>query len=134
MMTLIKNVRIAICWGMLALWNATGSTSATLSAQPSNVRIQTGIAAYYSDYFQGRPAASGEIFDQNILTAAHNGYAFGTRVRVTNLANGNSVIVKINDRMKSDSKVLIDLSRRAAAELDFIREGITRVEVTVVEE
>lgn len=94
--------------------------------------VQTGTAAYYGDDFHGRPVVSGEIFDQETLTAAHNGYAYGTRVRVTNLANGNSVVVRISDRMRSDSEILIALTRRAAEELDFIREGVTSVEVTVV--
>ncbi len=96
---------------------------------------ETGIAVYYSDFFHGRPVASGgdEEYDKNALTAAHNGHPFGTRVRVTNLSNNKSVVVKINDRMRSRSRVAIDLSRRAAEELDFIREGKTRVKIEVVQ-
>ena len=103
-----------------------------VSAQSSSAQTQTGTAVYYGDYFQGRPVANGEIFDQDRLTAAHNGYAFGTQVRVTNLTNDRSVVVTINDRMRSDSRELIDVTRRAAQELDFIREGRIEVRLEVV--
>jgi rare lipoprotein A len=93
---------------------------------------ETGIAAYYSDYFVDKPAANGEIYSHEALTAAHNSYPFGTQVRVTNLSNNQSVVVKINDRMRKNSPVLIDLSRRAAQELDFLKEGKTQVRVEPV--
>lgn len=92
----------------------------------------TGIAAYYSNYFEGKPVANGEIYSHDALTAAHNGYPFGTQVRVTNLSNDQSVVVKINDRMRKNSKVLIDLSRSAAQKLGFVKEGKTRVKVEPV--
>lgn len=102
-------------------------TPATLAAQ------ETGVAVYYSDYFQGKPVASGETFDQQKMTAAHNGSPYGTEVRVTNLANDKSVVVRINDRMRSNSKVLIDVTKRAAEELGFVREGTAQVRVERVE-
>ncbi len=107
-----------------ALWQAKGQ-----------LKSETGIAVYYSDIFHGRPVASGktETYDKNALTAAHNRYPFGTKVRVTNLSNDKSVVVTINDRMRSGSKVAIDLSRRAAEELDFIREGKTQVRIEPVQ-
>jgi rare lipoprotein A len=97
---------------------------------------ETGIAVYYSDIFHGRPVASGatEKYDKNALTAAHNRHPFGTRVRVTNLTNDKSVVVTINDRMRSRSKLAIDLSRRAAEELGFVREGKTRVRIEAVQD
>ena len=94
---------------------------------------ETGIAAYYSNYFVGKPVASGEAYSHDAMTAAHNGYPFGTEVRVTNLSNNLSVVVKINDRMRKNSKVLIDLSRSAAQELSFVKEGRTQVRVEPVE-
>jgi rare lipoprotein A len=94
---------------------------------------QTGIAVYYSDYFQGRPVASGETFDQEKLTAAHNGLPYGTKVKVTNLANDKSVVVTINDRMRSNTKVLIDVTRSAAETLGFVKEGRAQVRVEVVQ-
>lgn len=98
-------------------------TSATGAAQDS------GIAVYYGDHFQGKPAANGEIYSHEALTAAHNGLPFGAEVLVTNLSNGKSVLVKINDRMRRNSKVLIDLSRSAAEQLGFLKEGKTRVKI-----
>ena len=117
----------------LALSLGVAASPGEAREQPSEAATQTGIAIYYSDSFQGRPVANGEILDQRGLTAAHNGYALGTRVRVTNLSNGKSVVVKINDRMGPDDTLLIDVTRRAAEELDFIDAGRTTVRLEVVE-
>jgi rare lipoprotein A len=106
--------------GGLALLALTGGIGA---AQDS------GIAVYYSDHFQGKQAANGEIYSHDALTAAHNGLPFGTEVLVTNLSNDKSVVVKINDRLRRNSKVLIDLSRSAAEQLGFLKEGKTRVKI-----
>lgn len=94
---------------------------------------ETGIAVHYSDYFQGKPVANNEIYDRDKLTAAHNSYPYGTQVKVTNLANDKSVVVTINDRMRSDTKVLIDLSWKAAEEIDLIQPGRTQVRVEKVQ-
>src|SRR5438128_2037248 len=67
-------------------------------ASPTNTEAQVGMASYYGAKYQGRPTASGENFDMTQLTAAHPTCAFGTRVKVTNLKNNRSVIVRINDR------------------------------------
>ena len=94
----------------------------------------TGIAAYYHDKFQGRPTASGEKYDKKKFTAAHKTLPFGTKVKVTNLANMKTVIVKINDRGPfGDRKRIIDLSRAAAEQIDMIRMGIIDVEVEILE-
>jgi rare lipoprotein A len=92
----------------------------------------TGIASFYGDEFRGRMTASGERFDPNQLTAAHPWYPFGTRVRVRNLANGKSVIVRINDRGPFKAGRIIDLSTRAASELDMLVDGITKVVLEVI--
>ena len=93
----------------------------------------TGIASYYSDKLHGRKTASGEVYDRNKLTAAHKSLPFGTKVKVTNLANMKTVIVKINDRGPfGDRKRIIDLSRSAANRLDMIRQGIIEVEVEIL--
>ena len=103
-------------------------------AQPVSVGdTDEGIAAYYSNVFQGRTTASGDRYDKNALTAAHNTYPFGTRLKVTNLENDKSVIVVINDRGPTTKGRIIDLSRRAAEELGFIRAGLTRVKLEVIE-
>jgi rare lipoprotein A len=95
-------------------------------------RAEEGTAVHYSDKFQGRPTASGEIFDQEALTAAHKTLRFGTNVKVTNLENNKSVVVKINDRMARKNSNVIDLTRRAARELDLEKKGRARVLLEVV--
>ncbi len=93
---------------------------------------ETGVASYYGDRFRGRATASGEKFDPDKLTAAHPSHPFGTRVRVTNLKNGRSVVVRINDRGPYKPGRIIDLSTRAAKEIGLLTDGITKVLVQVV--
>jgi rare lipoprotein A len=94
---------------------------------------ETGVASYYADAFHGRNTASGERFDMNALTAAHPSLPFGTRVRVTHVESGRSVVVRINDRGPFKRGRVIDLSYAAARELGMVREGLARVRVDVVE-
>lgn len=91
---------------------------------------QEGIASYYSDRHHGRKTASGEVFDQHDMTAAHRTLPFGTRVRVRHLDNGREVTVRINDRGPFVKGRIIDLSYRAAKDLDMIRSGVAPVRVT----
>lgn len=91
-----------------------------------------GTASYYHDDFEGRLTASGEPFRQNRLTAAHPFLPMGTLVRVVNLQNGHSTIVRINDRGPHLSGRIIDLSRAAAMQLGIIKSGTAEVEVSVV--
>lgn len=95
--------------------------------------IADGEASFYADKFNGRKTASGDIFKNNKLTAAHKTLPFGTRVKVTNVKNNLCVIVKINDRLPKSSTRIIDLSQRAARQLDLIRDGIVPVKLEVVE-
>jgi rare lipoprotein A len=89
------------------------------------VHAETGIAAFYG----GGRTASGEVSGPNGLTAAHRTLPFGTKVVVTNVRNGRTVLVRINDRGPYGRGRIIDLSRAAARELDMIRVGTTRVSV-----
>jgi rare lipoprotein A len=91
--------------------------------------IQTGKASYYARRFQGRETSSGEIFKHNKFTAAHKTLPFGSIVKVVNMENDSIVYVKINDRLPRTSKRLIDLTRKAAKELNFIRKGLAKVTV-----
>lgn len=84
---------------------------------------KAGMASYYANKFNGRRTASGERFNNNKLTAAHRKLAFGTKVRVTNLRNGRSVIVKINDRGPHVKGREIDLSRKAFMYLAHNKRG-----------
>jgi len=93
---------------------------------------ETGYASWYGGKFQGRKTASGEIFDTNLLTAAHKTLPFGTVVKVTNLGNGLSVTVRINDRGPFVEGRIIDLSRAAAEKLGMMGSGVAYVKVEVV--
>jgi rare lipoprotein A len=90
------------------------------------------MASYYADRYHGRATASGETFDVNKLTAAHRTLAFGTRVRVTNLDNGKSVVVRINDRGPFVSGRVIDLSPAAARRIEMTRSGVVPVKLEVL--
>ena len=86
-----------------------------------------GMASFYGPGFEGHLTASGERFDPHALTAAHRTLPFGTRVRVTNLENGRSVVVRINDRGPYAHARIIDVSLEAARRLDLLRRGVGRV-------
>ncbi len=88
---------------------------------------EEGYASYYSDYFEGRKTANGEIYDHNKLTAAHKTLPFGTEVLVENLNNNKSVIVVINDRGPFHKKRIIDLSLSAADSLGILHKGVGKV-------
>jgi rare lipoprotein A len=98
--------------------------------------VREGLATFYGEQFHGRTAASGERFDMKALVAAHPTYPFGTIVRVTNLANGRAVQVRIVDRGPAAGPraagVVIDVSYRAAEALRFVRDGRTRVRLEVL--
>jgi len=93
-----------------------------------------GLAAYYSNRLNGRKTASGQIFDQNVLTGAHPTLPFGTKVKVTNTTNGRSVVVRINDRGPTQPGRVIDLTRAAAGKLAMLRAGLVPVKLEVVAE
>lgn len=88
-----------------------------------------GTASFYHRSFEGRRTASGERYDRHRMTAAHRTLPFGSRVRVTNLENGLSVVVEVNDRGPFRKGRVIDVSEEAARELGFYRAGTARVRV-----
>jgi len=90
---------------------------------------ETGKGSYYADKFQGRSTASGEKYNQNKLTAAHRTLPFGTKVKVTNLSNGRSVNVTINDRGPFAPGRIIDVSKKAARKLGMVDAGVASVEI-----
>jgi rare lipoprotein A len=90
---------------------------------------ETGKASYYADKFKGRPTSSGEIFRQHKRTAAHKTLPFGTKVKVTNLENGRTVRVRINDRGPFVAGRIIDLTKRAARKLKMVDAGVSNVEI-----
>lgn len=90
---------------------------------------KTGKASYYGNEFDGRKTASGEVFRQSKLTAAHKKLPFGTQVTVTNLKNGKKVTVKINDRGPFVAGRIIDLSKTAAEEIGMLKDGVAKVKI-----
>ncbi len=95
--------------------------------------LEEGYASWYGGKFHGRSTASGEIFNTDDFTAAHRTLPFGTRVKVTNLENGKSTIVRINDRGPFIRGRIIDLSRAAAETIDMMHAGVVKVRIEVVE-
>jgi rare lipoprotein A len=94
----------------------------------------SGIASWYGPGFHGNRSASGEVYNQNAMTAAHRTLPFGTKVVVTNLNNGRSVVVRINDRGPFIRGRVIDLSAAAARALGVMQTGIAPVQVQVLGE
>ena len=99
---------------------------------PSIGRVEVGIASWYGPGYDGKRTSSGERFDQDDLTAAHASWQFGTRVRVTYLGTGRSVVVRINDRFPNHKGRVIDLSRAAARQIGLIGPGTGRVRLEIV--
>lgn len=94
--------------------------------------VQEGVASYYGDQFDGKKTANGEIFNKNELSAAHRTIPLGSIARVTNLKNNKKIIVKINDRGPFVGGRILDLSEKAAKDLDFINDGTTQVKIEVL--
>lgn len=94
---------------------------------------QTGKASFYADKFEGHPTASGEKYKHSKLTAAHKTLPFGTKVRVTNTGNKKTVEVTINDRGPYVDGRIIDLSKSAAEQLDFLHQGLAEISVEVLD-
>lgn len=115
---------ILVVLGVLAMVGTAGIAIAQTSEE--------GVANFYSDTFQGKKTASGAVYDKNGLTASHKKLAYGTKVKVTNVENGKSVIVTVNDRMGASSPAVIDVTRHAAEQLDFVKAGKAKVKLEVV--
>ena len=101
-------------------------------AEISRIKAQTGIASWYGKDFHGRKTANGEIYNMDEMTAAHKELPFNTRVRVINLKNNKSVIVRINDRGPFIKGRIIDLSRKAATEVGILLSGIAKVRIELL--
>jgi rare lipoprotein A len=101
------------------------------SSLPGDGKVITeiGEASFYSDKYDGRKTSNGETFEQKKLTAAHKELAFGTWVKVTNLSNNKSVMVRVNDRGPFVKGRIIDLSKAAAEKIDMINAGVIKVKI-----
>jgi rare lipoprotein A len=101
----------------------------SISSKATKNCEETGMASFYGGKYIGRPTANGEIFVANKLTAAHKTLPFGTMVKVTNLSNNKSVIVRINDRGPFVKGRIIDLSELAAKKIDMMQQGTVKVTI-----
>ena len=136
----VRRVRWALAAGFagfLALAaGGPGICGASRSVALPVLPVLRGDATYLADFFHGRESASGEIFDQRKMVAAHRSLPFGSRVRVTNLKNGRSVSVRIVDRgpygQNYREGTIIDLSKAAAKQLRMLRDGQVSVRVVVL--
>jgi rare lipoprotein A len=132
-MHLIKRLfQITVLAFVFTLVSPATTVTATSAKRPYSDGILTGIASFYAAKFEGRLTATGEVFKQKLFTAASNLYKLNTWVRVTNLRNGKSVIVRVNDRMHPNMLKLgrvIDLSHTAAKSLEMTGHGLQKVKV-----
>ena len=124
--------QILICLTLLTLHahetNAQGSQRMQVSSKNIPDALY-GTASYYANKFEGRLTANGEVFTQQKMTTACNVLPLGIWIKVTNLYNGRSVIVKVNDRLHYKNKRLVDLSKIAAKKIGYTGGGLTKVKV-----
>lgn len=126
-----KNFKI-ISTGLFLLFCQLASAQVKLNYRNLPKRDSAvGVASYYADKFVGRKTASGEIFSQHKMTCAHNTLPFGTKIKVTNLKNGKSIIVRVNDRLHHRNPRIVDLTKGAAKKLGYTGRGVIKVRVVV---
>ncbi len=99
-----------------------------------HTELGSGVASYYGNELAGNRTASGERFDPGEMTAAHRTLPFGSKVRVTNISNGQSVVVRINDRGPFGRGRVIDISHAAAKEIGMHRSGTAKVSMTLLDD
>lgn len=103
-------------------------------SQIDSSKTESGTASFYAKKFEGRKCSSGQRFRHDSLTAAHKNLKFGTKVKVTNLKNDSTVILTINDRLPKSSRRKIDVTIRAAKQLNFVKSGLTKVRIEVLKD
>jgi rare lipoprotein A len=111
---------------------ATAQEATPVPTKKAVSKVLYGTASFYSNKFNGRKTANGEIFSQTKFTCACNVLPIGTWLRVTNMRNGKAVVVKVNDRLHPKMRRLLDLSRIAAQKLGYVNSGLTKVKAEVL--
>ena len=122
--------RSAILFLLVILVTACHRKSIPAGSNEAVSGTETGMASFYSESYNGKKTANGEIYNSSDMTAAHKKLPFGTKVKVTNLSNGKTVKVRINDRGPFISGRIIDLTRAAAKKIDMINQGVTTVKIS----
>ena len=132
-MAVVLSASLTGCGTVKQLLPPYGTHSGSGSSSGGNKHHDTdGIASWYGGKFHGRLTANGERYNKNGISAAHKTLPFGTEVRVKNLNNGKSVVVRINDRGPFIKGRIIDLSKGAAKKIDMIHDGVVPVELTIL--
>ena len=121
------------CLFLFCYCSGQSDTGKAKNKSKNRSEIFYGTASYYANKFVGKKTANGEVFSQKKLTAACNVLPLGTWVKVTNIRNNTSVVVKINDRLHKKNKRIIDLTRRGAEKIGYLEKGLTRVKLEIVE-
>ena len=132
---LISSIFIVSCGSSITCGDyvdTTGWSRKQIESIKNHPKTQIGIASYYGKKFHKKRTANGEIFNMYKVSAAHKSYPLGTKVRVTNLENGKSIKLVINDRGPFVKGRIIDLSYKAARKLDFVNQGTTKVRIDVI--
>jgi rare lipoprotein A len=127
---------VAACFFCVAIWTPSIAPAKTVNHPSRGHQVRevklVGAASFYGKKFHGRRTASGEVFNNNALTAAHRTLPFGTKVKVTSVRSGLSVIVRINDRGPFIAGRIIDLSRAAAQKIGLLHRGISTVRLEIL--
>jgi rare lipoprotein A len=128
----LNKLNLTVALGAAFIFSTFDLVSSQTIAQDSQTRAMVGEASWYGGKFHGRTTANGETYDMDGLTAAHRSLPFGSRVRVTNQATNESVVVRINDRGPFVGNRVIDLSRAAAKAVRLIGPGVAPVRLEVL--
>ena len=128
----MNKLNLSVALGAALIFSSFHFGSSQTFADESQARATVGQASWYGGKFHGRTTANGERFDMNQLTAAHRSLPFGSKVRVTNQATNDSVVVRINDRGPYAGNRVIDLSRAAAKAVRLIGPGVAPVKLEVL--
>ena len=128
----LASLIVAVAFAAILLAVPAPDTHVPSQAVEAPAWTQNGKVSWYGPGFQGRQTANGEIFDTNEMTMAHRSLAFGSKVRVTNLDNGRSIIVRVNDRGPYVGGRIADLSHAAASRLGFVEDGVVHARIELI--
>jgi rare lipoprotein A len=128
----LASLIVAVAFAALLLAMPAPDTPAPSQAHEVPAFAQNGKVSWYGPGFHGRRTANGEVFDTNEMTMAHRSLAFGSKVRVTNLDNGRSIVVRVNDRGPYVRGRIADLSHAAALRLGFVEDGVVHARIELI--
>ncbi len=130
----VLSIFILLLHNGIAQSNKSDTPASSEKESNNETKIKYGVASYYADKFKGRQTANGEIYLPEKYTAACNALPLNSWIRVTNIRNKKSVVVKINDRMNAKNNRLVDLSKIAAKKLNLVSYGVIKVKLEVLNE